>query len=208
MKTINLLTWFIGVTCLVASTVGCDSGFGEPCEVPKTAKFEKACGTVANRAPSNDDAVRMTSRASCAVKNFAGCSTRVCMVYRGSSPYCTTPCTSSDECEGSAVCRPLVGEAVTEEEVIKECDPSAGAFATECYCVREGDTVSGGGAAAAAAAAAAPTNQPDMPASMMPAVPMTMPNSMDQALPASAGGMAPPNAPMAPPSEPMGGAMQ
>ena len=39
----------------------------------------------------------------------------------------------------------LVGEAVTEEEVIQECDPSAGAFATECYCVREGDTVSGGG---------------------------------------------------------------
>ena len=183
MKIFNVMMSLIGATCLIFGASGCDSGFGEPCEVPKTSKFEKACGTVANRAPSNDDAVRMTSRASCAIKNFAGCSTRVCMVYRGSTPYCTTNCASSADCEGSAVCRPLVGEAVTEEDVIRECDPS-GAFATECYCVREGDAVSGAGVAAAA------PPMSSMPTPATPAAPGPMTNMTN---------------PMVPPQQPPGG---
>ncbi|MEE2789081.1 MAG: hypothetical protein VX589_17225 [Myxococcota bacterium] len=146
----------VGRLILTVSVLGgCDSGFGEPCEVPKTARFEKACGTVSNPQPTDDFSVRMTSRASCAVKNFAGCSTRVCMVYRGNGPYCTTPCKSSDECEGSAKCRPIVGEAVTPEQVQAECDPENNDFAAECYCVRESDT------AGEAVATSAPAPAPD-----------------------------------------------
>ena len=166
---------FATLICTFAFIGGCDSGFGEPCEVPKTARFEKACGTISNPQPTDDFSVRMTSRASCAVKNFAGCSTRVCMVYRGNGPYCTTPCRSTDDCEGSAKCRPIVGEAVTPEQVKAECDPEGSDFAAECYCVRESDTA-GEAVATSTPPMTLPTG-PDVPGETPGAtMPMAMPN--------------------------------
>ncbi len=117
---------------LAALSTGCDTSFGQPCTLPKTEEFRRAC----NPAPVDDDAdaglneVQTESKASCAVKNYAGCETRVCLVYRGSSPFCSEPCTTNSDCE-SNLCRPLLGDPTLAGEDI--CQN------TECYCIREGD---------------------------------------------------------------------
>lgn len=115
---------------------GCDSGFGEPCAIPKTEAFRQACEEGAGSETDDDEnTVMMSSTASCAIRNYAGCSTRVCLVYKGSSPICSTQCTENSDCEGSAQCRPLIGDVYDDG---KTCNPSMGGV-SECYCVRKGD---------------------------------------------------------------------
>lgn len=118
-----------GATLVVAAT-GCDTGFGQPCDLPKTEEIRAACNPA--EVDNEDDDIQRESKASCALKNYAGCETRVCLVYRGSSPFCSETCKADSDCEGSAVCRPLLGDA--------DCsaDDQSG-FAPECYCVRKGD---------------------------------------------------------------------
>lgn len=116
---------------------GCENSFGEPCTLPKTEQFRRACSPApaddANESDEND--IEQSSQASCAIKNFAGCETRICLVYRGSDSYCTEPCESDTDCPGSAVCRPLLGDTDLAEN---PCVSEDG-FPAECYCVRAGD---------------------------------------------------------------------
>lgn len=122
-----------GAAGAVLGLLGCSNDFGQPCELPQTEEFRRACETVAPdpNAEERDTEVISESKASCAVKNFAGCATRVCLVYRGSEPFCSEPCTTKSDCEGSAECRPILGDTVTTSEDICQ--------RTECYCVRAGD---------------------------------------------------------------------
>lgn len=119
-------------------TSGCENSFGQPCTLPTTEQFRRACSP----APSEPDdevdenEVQMESQASCAVKNFAGCQTRICLVYRGSDPYCSEACVQDADCPGSALCRPLLGDSDLEGN---PCEPNEDGFPTECYCVRSGD---------------------------------------------------------------------
>ena len=113
----------------------CDTGFGQPCKLPETADFRRACMTVEAEEADDENAVIMESQASCAVKNFAGCETRICLVYRGSNPFCSERCSQDADCEGSAECRPLIGETDLDASA---CEPQ-GSFIPECYCVRKGD---------------------------------------------------------------------
>lgn len=124
-RTAALLS-FMACFAAAALLAGCDTGFGQPCTLPKTDEFRQACNPAEVDPAAEDEDVQSESRASCAVKNFAGCETRVCLVYRGSSPFCSEPCLADDDCEGSAVCRPLLGDVECAEGV-------------ECYCVRKGD---------------------------------------------------------------------
>lgn len=118
-------------------SAGCDSSFGQPCTLPKTEQFRRACSPVPveedEEASEND--IETLSQASCAIKNFAGCATRICLVYRGSDSYCSEACTTDDDCPGSAVCRPLLGDTDLDET---PCVSEDG-FPSECYCVRAGD---------------------------------------------------------------------
>ncbi len=114
-------------TCLMPH-----DGVGTSCTLPKTEEFRRACNP-APRDPNRDaglNEVQRESKASCAVKNFAGCETRVCLVYRGSSPFCSETCATDDDC-ASQLCRPLLGDPNLSDPNICE--------RTECYCVRRGD---------------------------------------------------------------------
>ncbi|MBV72305.1 MAG: hypothetical protein CMH52_13355 [Myxococcales bacterium] len=117
--------------------VGCDSGFGEPCAIPKTEAFRQACEDSAGGQDESEDetSIMMSSTASCAIRNYAGCSTRVCLVYKGSDPICSTTCNADGDCEGSARCRPLIGDEYVDGVT---CNPEMGGT-NECYCVRKGD---------------------------------------------------------------------
>ncbi len=135
---VDALTRYAALAVASASAVwaaGCSNDFGQPCELPQTEEFRQACSTTATEAEGESSGsgteIEMESKASCAVKNFAGCATRVCLVYRGSDPFCSEPCVTKADCEGSAECRPILGDTVTSAENICE--------RTECYCVRKGD---------------------------------------------------------------------
>jgi hypothetical protein len=130
------------MACVVVGFAGCDTGFGQPCKLPKSPTFRNACNPAAPESDQDASATepRLESKASCAVNNYAGCETRTCLVYRGSSPFCSEPCSANDECEGSALCCPILGSCGdnTNDTACKP-DPETG-FTPECYCVRKGDT--------------------------------------------------------------------
>lgn len=113
---------------------GCDTGFGQPCDLPKTPQIRQACEENTTGADAGDGIVT-ESKPSCALKNYAGCETRVCLVYRGSSPFCSQACKTDDDCEG-AVCRPILGDSDIDPTA---CQATGDGFAPECYCVRRGD---------------------------------------------------------------------
>ena len=130
-------TWrivFAAAPMLLALS-GCETGFGEPCELPQTEEFRSACKPPDVAEDPNDNGstgggVETKVKSSCAVKKFAGCSTRICLVYRDSSPFCSEQCVGDSDCEGDAVCRPLIGDDPPSAELCR---------GIECYCVRQGD---------------------------------------------------------------------
>jgi hypothetical protein len=118
---------------------GCDTGFGQPCDLPQTPQIRAACEEApAEDGEQNDNDIVTESKPSCALKNFAGCETRICLVYRGSSPFCSTECRNDGDCEGGAVCRPILGDA--DAAGGDPCAPDGSGFTPECYCVRGGDS--------------------------------------------------------------------
>lgn len=126
----------LGLFGVVVGALGCDTGFGQPCTLPKTEEFRRACDPAPDQsADAGESGVVKDSKPSCAVKNYAGCETRVCLVYRGSDSFCSEPCRADNDCEGSAVCRPLFGDTDLDPAA---CTPSDG-FTPECYCVKKGD---------------------------------------------------------------------
>lgn len=112
--------------------VGCETDFGQPCELPQTKEFRQACDAVPAEPneSSAENQPQVESKASCAVRNFAGCATRVCLVYRGSEPFCSEPCVTANDCPGGSVCRPIIGDQSVAGNICEQ---------TECYCVRNGD---------------------------------------------------------------------
>ena len=136
MNMTKLTLTLLGLSTLALAA--CDTGFGQPCSIPETATFRQACEEEAvSEEEMDDNSIQMSSTASCAIRNFAGCSTRVCLVYKGSDPICSVECTQDSDCEGSALCRPLIGDTSTYVDG-KDCNPDEGGRG-ECYCVRKGD---------------------------------------------------------------------
>lgn len=129
----------VGLGALLIGGAACDTGFGQPCDLPKTPQIRAACqeSVVAADAGTGNDIVS-SSKPSCALKNFAGCETRICLVYRGSDPFCSTECAGDSDCEGGAVCRPILGDA--DGAGGDPCQPDGSGFTPECYCVRGGDS--------------------------------------------------------------------
>ena len=121
MRSALLLVFFVS---------GYSTGFGEPCDVPRAESFQNACfsnvGTESDEMSDSD--LEQSAVASCAIQNYAGCSTRICLIYRGSDSFCSERCVSDGDCEGSARCAPMIGERISD-----------GTCSGECYCVRPGD---------------------------------------------------------------------
>lgn len=119
--------------------MGCDTGFGQPCELPSTPEIRTACeeGEPTADAGMGNNEVVTESKPSCALKDFAGCETRICLVYRGSSAFCSTKCDTDADCEDGVVCRPLLGDA--DQAGGDPCAPDGSGFNPECYCIRGGD---------------------------------------------------------------------
>jgi hypothetical protein len=146
----------------VAALAGCETGFGKPCKLPKSPAFRAACEQTASGGGADagtDESIAQRSEASCAVKDYAGCETRVCLVYQGSRSYCSEECETDDDCEGSARCRSITGGTGNPEE---DCKTVPGGVPPECYCVRKGDlkdesNSGSSGAAPSAAPTAAPS---------------------------------------------------
>ncbi|MCA9525700.1 MAG: hypothetical protein KC549_05305 [Myxococcales bacterium] len=120
---------------VLGGTTGCDTGFGQPCDLPKTPQIRQACQETNDQADAGDG-IQTASKPSCALKNYAGCETRICLVYRGSSPFCSERCSGDSDCEGNAVCRPLLGDLDLDQTA---CQATGDGFVPECYCVRQGD---------------------------------------------------------------------
>lgn len=138
--TARRLAAFAGLALLAA---GCaDTGFGQPCTLPKVDEIRRACEEGDAPPVSDPDQPQFSTKPSCAVRNFAGCETLVCLVYRGSDPFCSESCTceagkckgpgADTTCEENAPCLPLIGDIDQDPDL---CASDEG----DCYCVRKAD---------------------------------------------------------------------
>jgi hypothetical protein len=141
----TLFTRLFGLKHLICSSLlllllpylsACNTGFGEPCQLPQTANVNKACNppvsTVPEEEQDNENQTTQELKTSCAIENYPTCETQTCMIYRNSSPFCTMKCNTDSECEGGFCC-PLFGD----------CNTETAASCTEgtnvCYCIRKTD---------------------------------------------------------------------
>ena len=65
---------------LVLLLSGCSTGFGEPCSVPRAESFQNACFN-SNLSEEDEEGsgsnLEQEAVSSCAIQNYAGCSTRI-----------------------------------------------------------------------------------------------------------------------------------
>lgn len=140
---LNVIT-FILLSLSLLTLNACDTGFGEPCTLPSGDAIQEACSSPAVE-EGTETGTSQSASATCALDNFPGCSTFLCLKYRGSNPYCSLRCQSSSEC-GGGVCCPLVGDCFANQSASMSLDPStmmSGAndqcVNGDCYCIRSGD---------------------------------------------------------------------
>jgi hypothetical protein len=127
----------------------CDTGFGEPCTLPNGDAIQEACSSPPVE-QGDENGTTQSASATCALDNFPGCSTFLCLKYRGANPYCSLRCQSSGECDGG-VCCPLVGDcrasqaggvnnmSVDPNAMMSMSSNDQCANAGDCYCIRSGD---------------------------------------------------------------------
>ncbi len=145
------ITKLIGLFVLLAlsnlSLSACDTGFGEPCTLPKGDVIQEACSSPEVE-QGTENGTSQSASATCALDNFPGCSTFLCLKYRGSNPYCSLRCQNSSDCDGG-VCCPLIGDCranqaganMSVDPNMPMSAPTADPCANgeDCYCIRSGD---------------------------------------------------------------------
>ena len=114
---------------LVVSLAGCDTGFGQPCDIPSNISLCEGTKT-----DVEDGGVTTETSASCAINQYARCETQVCLTYKGSDAFCSMACLTDSDCPGSAVCKPIIGDDGNSEH--NPCEGTDGGYAPECYCVK------------------------------------------------------------------------
>ena len=114
---------------LVLSVAGCDTGFGQPCNIPENISLCEGTKT-----DVEDGGVTTETRASCAINQYARCETKICLTYKGSDAFCSLACIDDDDCPGKALCKPIIGG--DDNSGINPCVPSDAGFTPECYCVK------------------------------------------------------------------------
>ena len=139
----------LALCCLLGlGSSGCDTGFGEPCTFPEVDSIQEACSAPA--VENNDEnGTSQSASATCALDNFPGCQTFLCLKYRGAQPYCSLKCENSSQCSGG-VCCPRLGDCranssgggessdPSQQMSVESSDPCADGQ-EECYCIRQID---------------------------------------------------------------------
>ena len=124
----------------------CDTGFGEPCTLPKGDAVQQSCSSPPVE-QGDENGTTQSASATCALDNFPGCSTFLCLKYRGASPYCSMRCESSAECDGG-VCCPLLGDCQgnqggenmsVDPNTMMSMPNNGQCVGEDCYCIRSGD---------------------------------------------------------------------
>ena len=146
LKTHNYV-YGTAIFCWLAVATGCDTGFGSPCELPRSDVVDNACSATMNQ-PNETEGTAQEFKASCAIDDFPTCQTQSCLVYRGSSPFCSNRCSSNGDCEGDSSCCPLFGECGGTANVSVPMGGMSGNNGGTvdcsnpnelCYCVRAAD---------------------------------------------------------------------
>ena len=140
-----LFTLLISLLLGSAFLSACDTGFGEPCTLPEGDAIEQACSSPTVE-QGEENGTTQSASATCALDNFPGCSTFLCLKYRGANPYCSLKCAADSECDGGKCC-PLVGDCQnTASNANMSVDPNTMMSAVgndcvngDCYCIRQGD---------------------------------------------------------------------
>lgn len=139
-----LCIMIMGLSSLTLQS-GCDTGFGQSCKLPEGDVIQQVCS--APQVQEGDEGNTMQSaNATCALDNFPGCDTFLCLKYRGGNPYCSLRCNTSADC-GDGICCPLVGDCrgnTGGDAMLMSMDPQASATQNtcandDCYCIRKSD---------------------------------------------------------------------
>ena len=101
---LNLLSFGMVLLILMSLLIlnACDTGFGEPCTLPAGDAIQEACSSPAVEEVS-ETGTSQSASATCALDNFPGCSTFLCLKYRGSNPYCSMRCQTNSDCGGGVL---------------------------------------------------------------------------------------------------------
>ena len=142
---IQIPVFITAVASMMLVFTGCDTGFGSPSELPRSDVVSNACSATMNQSAESEGTAQ-EFKASCAIDDFPTCETQSCLVYRGSSPFCSNRCSSGSDCEGDSTCCPLFGECDSAASASVPVGGMSGSGGNDCsdpnalcYCVRAAD---------------------------------------------------------------------
>jgi len=140
-------TLYVVLTLMLSAVLlsGCDTGFGQRCTLPKGDAIQQAC-SAPQVEEGNEGSTTQSASATCALDNFPGCDTFLCLKYRGANPYCSLRCQTSAEC-GGGVCCPLVGDCrantggagMSTDPMMSMASVDPCTNGADCYCIRKSD---------------------------------------------------------------------
>jgi len=76
----------------------CEDDFGQRCDLP--SKVEQACKQAGGGSTE--------SHFNCFMKENLDCSSKVCVIYQDSDPFCSKACKKDGDCPGDARCMPFL----------------------------------------------------------------------------------------------------
>ena len=92
-----------GVLCAFVIVLGaCSDDFGTPCNFHSSSEIEEYCGSTTTEAGN-------PSTSTCVDPINADCESRVCVIYQGSSAFCSKHCAEDGNCPGGSRCEHPLG---------------------------------------------------------------------------------------------------
>ena len=97
VRTVNALLLTAALLLLGCLLVpGCGDDYGESCSLP--TKVRAACRQ------ASSPGVGLESHINCVMQENLDCSSKTCVVYEDSAPFCSLACKSDSDCPGGASC--------------------------------------------------------------------------------------------------------
>lgn len=104
---LHLLTLLGSVLLLSA----CDDDFGARCDLPSVV--EEACQQQGSKGGG------MVSHFNCFMKENLDCSSKICVIYQDSEPFCSKACKTDGDCPGDARCLPFLLDESSDTYCVK-----------------------------------------------------------------------------------------